>query len=139
MSLPKPTPEQLLEVIDGLVVRLRERGDNIQYCRNCYETRSNNMFSCERCNLWRCDKCRPIHIAMRDNLIAYLCLELEVFYPVLESLIHACHTDVLICDSCSSTRCTRCSFMIRQEEVYHSGAYGEEERIYVYYNCDECI
>jgi len=139
MSLPKPTPEQLLEVINVLSGRLHEVGYNTIYCLNCYETRSSNIFYCIKCSLWRCDKCRPIHLAIRNRLVAYLCLELEFGFPILESLLRACHIDIDVqrCDRCNGTFCTKCKTMNSHAETYLSGN-GDKDRFYIYFQCVKC-
>jgi hypothetical protein len=136
MSLPKPTHEQLLEAISALDGRLCSLGDNISCCRNCYEVGDTKIFCCEKCGLWRCDECRPTHLAMRDRLAAYLCLELGMAYPVMDIFLHTSHVDVFFCDSCDSTFCTRCEVMHKNGGVvYHIDG---QKLVETYYECGKC-
>lgn len=128
MSLPKPTYEELLKVID----ELNSRSDGYSCCRNCYSITS-DYECCAKCGLWRCDECRPIHLAMRDRLAIYLCLEMDVGYSVIDSFLHAYQVDVRYCSTCETPFCTRC------RDIHHREIVIKGKFIYERYECDECF
>ena len=128
MSLPKPTYEKLLEVIN----EIGSWGNGYSCCQNCYSI-TNDYERCAECNLWRCEKCRPIHLAMRNNLSVYLCLELDFGFPILDSLLHAYHIDAQFCSSCDTSFCTRCRVMHLRKVVIR------KKFIHERYECDRCF